>query len=63
MVVNSLFYSCEDIQAMLGVSRSKAYKLIKSLNQELAKQNYIVIPGKVSKRYFAEKYYGGVEEV
>lgn len=63
MVVNSLFYSSEDIQVMLGVSRSKAYKLIKSLNQELAKQNYIVIPGKVPKRYFAEKYYGGVEEV
>lgn len=58
-----LFYSCDDIQSLLGISRSKAYKLIRTLNQELEKKNYIVIPGKVPKKYFAERYYGGVEEV
>lgn len=62
MATNSLFYSCEDIQKLLGVSRSKAYKLIRILNQELEAKNYIVISGKVPKRYFAERYYGGVEE-
>ena len=48
---------------MLGVSRGQAYKLVKCMNEELAKQGYIVISGKVPKKYFSERYYGGVDFV
>ena len=47
-----------DVMAVLAVSESKAYGIIKQLNQELAAKGYIVIPGKVSMAYFEEKCYG-----
>ena len=46
-----------DVQEELGISRSKAYQIIKRLNEELEQKRYLVINGKVSKRYFEEKFY------
>ena len=46
-----------DVQEELGISRSKAYQIIKKLNKELEQKGYLVINGKVSKRYFEEKLY------
>lgn len=46
-----------DVQEELGISRSKAYQIIKRLNEELEQKGYLVINGKVSKRYFEEKFY------
>ena len=37
---------------MLGISIGHAYKIIRSLNDELKKDGYIVIAGKVPKDYF-----------
>ena len=47
-----------DVMAVLEVSESKGYKIIKQLNSELAAKGYITIPGKVAKKYFEEKVYG-----
>lgn len=47
-----------DVMAVLEVSESKAYGIIKQLNSELSAKGYIVIPGKVSRAYFEEKLYG-----
>lgn len=47
-----------DVMAALDVSESKAYKIIKELNDELATNGYITIPGKVSRVYFEERCYG-----
>lgn len=55
---NSLYYSAADIQEMLEVSRSVAYKLLRQMNAELEEQGYIVIPGRVPKKFFAEHIYG-----
>lgn len=51
------FYVVEDVMAILGVQRSKAYKVIRELNRELKERGYIVIEGKVAKKYFDEKMY------
>lgn len=51
------FYHVEDVVALLGVSRSKAYKIIQDLNKELKKKGYITVAGKVPKKYFLEKFY------
>ena len=51
------FYTVVDVMALLGVSRSKAYKIIQNLNKELDKKGYITIAGKVPKKYFSEKFY------
>ncbi len=41
---------------------SKAYKIIRELNEELEQRGYIVVPGKVSKRYFYGKVYINEDE-
>lgn len=53
-----LFYTANEVAEMLGVSRGHAYKIVKKLNEELASKGFIVISGKVPKKYFAEHYYG-----
>lgn len=54
-VEESRFYGVEDVSRILGVSKSKAYKVIKEINDELSRLGLITLHGKVSKRYFNEK--------
>ncbi len=56
------FYQVEDVMALLGVSKSKAYKIMQTLNKELNKKGYITVAGKVPKKYFSEKFYCDVNE-
>ena len=44
------FYTCKDVMDVMGVGESKAYKIIKCLNQELNTQGYITVRGKVSRK-------------
>lgn len=55
---SSFFVNAEEIQDVLGVSRAEAYRIIKKLNTSLSNQGYIVISGKVSRRYLEEMIYG-----
>jgi len=52
------FVGAEQIAKELGVSKSYAYRLVKELNDELRGKGYLTIPGRVSRRYFEEKFYG-----
>lgn len=54
----SNFLKANDVMKILGVAQTKAYKIIKQLNKELEEKGYITLSGKVSKKYFFEKYYG-----
>lgn len=53
-----LYYTAQEVMEILGVSRAKAYKIIKQLNEELAVKGYIVTSGKVPKKFLAERLYG-----
>lgn len=55
---DSLYFTAQEVQEMLGVSRAKAYKIVKELNDELASKGFIVTAGKVPKKFLSEKYYG-----
>lgn len=55
-----LFYSAAEIAKMLDISVGQAYKIIRAWNTELAKENYLVIAGKIPVEYFNEKMYKGV---
>ena len=55
------YYNVNDVRRILGVSQSKAYEIIRSLNSELQKKGFIIIRGKVSPAYFNEKWYGGAK--
>lgn len=53
-----LYYTALEVAEILGVSRGHAYKIVKELNEELRRKGYIVIAGRVPKKFFCEKYYG-----
>lgn len=56
--MDKIYYTASDLVQMLGVSRAKAYQIIRQLNDELNAKNYITIQGKVSRAYFNERWYG-----
>ena len=56
--MNEKFLEVGDVMQFLGISRSAAYKLMRQINSEFEKKGYIVICGKVSRKYFEERIYG-----
>jgi hypothetical protein len=52
------FLNADDVSRFMGISIPMAYKIIRRLNDELKKQGFITVAGKVSRRYFEEKVYG-----
>lgn len=50
--------SAGDIAKELNCSKSHAYKLVKSMNKELAAQGYITMAGRIPKAYLAKKMFG-----
>ena len=56
--LTNTFISTTEIMETLEVSESSAYRIIKNLNSELKKKGYLVLPGKVSRKYFNERFYG-----
>ena len=58
MQVKVSYITANDIMEVLGVGRSKAYSIVRELNQELEESGYNVIRGKVPIRYFQKKFYG-----
>lgn len=52
------FMDVTDVAEYLDVSTSKAYKIIRSMNEELARKGFITVAGKVSRTYFEERVYG-----
>lgn len=54
---NTRFYTAEDIQRILDVKRTKAYAIIKTLNAELEEKGYMTVKGKVSKKYFHQRFF------
>lgn len=56
--MNEKFLEVGDVMQILGISKSAAYKLMRQINSELERKGYIVIRGKVSRKYFEERIYG-----
>lgn len=61
--MNKKFLKVEDVMQILGISKSAAYKIMRQMNDELVKKGYAVIRGKISRKYFEERFYGMTEEV
>ena len=53
-----VFIKVDEVAETLGISKPYAYKLVKTMNDELKEKGFITISGKVSRRYFEEKFYG-----
>ena len=53
-----IFYNVDEVAEMLSISRSHGYKIIREFeNHELQEKGYRTITGKVSCKYFDEKFY------
>jgi len=48
----------DDVCAILGVSKAYAHNLMREYNKELKAKGYIVVAGKISTKFLAEKIYG-----
>lgn len=54
----AVMLGAEEVAEALGVSKNKAYEVMRQLNEELEKKGFITFTGKVSKKYFYERVYG-----
>lgn len=51
-------YTAKDLQEILGVSESLAYKYIRIMNDELQKKGFLTVRGKVPCAYVQERFFG-----
>lgn len=56
--MSCLYYTVDDVIKMLGVSKSVAYRIIRELNEDLKASGYIIIAGRVPKKWLHDHYYG-----
>lgn len=54
---NKALLSAADIAEMLGISKSKAYQIIRKGNEELKDMRKLVIAGKLPVSYFEDIFY------
>ena len=52
------FYSAQDLAGLLEVSESKAYGLIRTMNEELERDNYLTVRGRVPVAYVKKRFFG-----
>lgn len=57
-MAGKMFMRVEEVAEELGVSVAYAYKLIRSMNEELKKTGCITISGRIDRKFFYEKFYG-----
>lgn len=57
-MASKLFISAKEVAKELEVSDSYAYRLIRQLNAELEQKGFVVVKGKISRKYFEERVYG-----
>ena len=56
--MNPKFMNVRGVMSELGVSKNKAYLVIRELNEELIAQGFMCVRGKVNRKYFEKKLYG-----
>lgn len=50
------YLAVEDVMELLAIRKSKAYSIIKKLNDELEIKGFMTIPGRVPKKYLLERF-------
>lgn len=53
------YLKAQDVADYMEISVPMAYKIIRTLNDELVAQGYLVVAGRVNRSYFEKKIYGG----
>ena len=58
MLSTNYLMTAEEVAEKLDCSTGHAYKLIRSMNQELKKQGFYVIAGKIPRAFVEQKFFG-----
>ena len=61
MTNTSIMMNVDEVAAELNISKPFAYKIMREMNSELKARGYLTIQGKVNRKYFLEKIYGGTD--
>ena len=56
--MNAKLIGVDEVCEQLNVSRAYAYKVIRRLNAEMQGNGCLVVPGKVSRSFFEERFFG-----
>ena len=62
MKSEQIYMRAQEVADELGVSVAYAYKVIRTLNKELASKGYIILQGRIDRRFFHEKMYATKDE-
>lgn len=62
MKSNQIYMRVQEVADELGVSVAYAYKVIRTLNKELESKGYIVLQGRIDRKFFHEKMYATKDE-
>lgn len=57
-MAEKMFMRVNEVAEVLDVSEPYAYKLVREMNAELKKKGFTTIAGRVSRKFFNEKFYG-----
>lgn len=57
-MANQIFMRVNEVAEELGISIPFAYRIIRQMNEELAKTGCITIAGRIDRKLFHEKFYG-----
>lgn len=51
------FLTAQEVAEVLKISKGHAYKIVKKLNDELEKQGYLVVAGRIPVAYLKKRCY------
>ena len=57
-MANQIFMRVNEVAEELGIPIPFAYRIIRQMNEELAKTGCITIAGRIDRKFFHEKFYG-----
>lgn len=61
--MSKLFITVKEVSQVLQVSDQQSYKIIRSMNEELKEKGYLIVRGRVDRKYFFEHFYGTNTEI
>ena len=61
--MEKLFLISKVVADLLNISQQQAYKIIRDMNKQLAEHCFLVIRGRITKKYFMEQIYKARREV
>lgn len=61
-ITQKYYIGAPEAAEALELSEGKVYEIFRELNEELKKQGFITVSGRVPRAYFNQKFFGGFPE-